>query len=370
MASTKRTVSLAALGLLAQMLGPHRGVGASSPPDSIHFCASDEYVQWRRDHPGPAAKRPANLNLGEPRTVRMIYFLPNDWPYRAEVVDSMKTVIRQAQNFYAEQMQAHGYGNWTFRIETDAQGEPMVHRVDGKHPFSHYDNTLGTAVVAELEETFDLDANIYFIVLGTDALRQGNGQPAEASGGGGRRTAVTWWCRIDSIQIRWPMNWDIPSVFSTNSGTIVISCHMVPSGVGFCRRVLPRFFQCIPTSTPPSRLKKAGRLPWRLPRLTDICPAQQASRSGSRSAIQTGFIRSSCLLEASQTVKWWRVVASEVERMRSSNSSITEGFHLMPRPAFPTLQRIVLLSRPLTRLETRAWNHSSLQNLRHIVSPL
>ncbi len=186
MVSTKRTVSLAALVLLAQMLGPHRGVGASSPPDSIHFCASDEYEQWRRDHPGPAAKRPANLNLGEPRTVRMIYFLPNDWPYRAEVVDSMKTVIRQAQNFYAEQMQAHGYGNWTFRIETDAQGEPMVHRVDGKHPFSHYDNTLGTAVVAELEETFDLDANIYFIVLGTDALRQGNGQPA--GGVGGRRT--------------------------------------------------------------------------------------------------------------------------------------------------------------------------------------
>ena len=186
MASTKRTVSLATLVLLAQMLGPHRGVGASSPPHSIHFCASDEYEQWRRDHPGPAAKRPANLNFGEPRTVRMIYFLPNDWPYRAEVVDSMKTVIRQAQNFYAEQMQAHGYGNWTFRIETDAQSEPMVHRVDGKHPFSHYDNTLGTAVVAELEETFDLDANIYFIVLGTDALRQGNGQPA--GGVGGRRT--------------------------------------------------------------------------------------------------------------------------------------------------------------------------------------
>ena len=114
----------------------------------------------------------------------MIYFLPNDWPYRAEVVDSMKTVIKESQTFYREQMQAHGYGDWTFGIETDAQGEPLVHRVDGQHPFSHYDNTLGNAVVAELEQTFDLDANIYFIVLGTDALRQRNGQPA---GGVGRR---------------------------------------------------------------------------------------------------------------------------------------------------------------------------------------
>ncbi|MDE0634951.1 MAG: lamin tail domain-containing protein [Candidatus Poribacteria bacterium] len=119
-----------------------------------------------------------DLNVGEPRTVRMIYFLPNDLPYRADVVQKMKDVIHTVQNFYAEQMQAHGYGNKTFQFETEDQGEPKVHRVNGKHPFSYYDNTLGNAVIAELEQTFDLDANIYFIVLGADALRQGNGLPA------------------------------------------------------------------------------------------------------------------------------------------------------------------------------------------------
>ena len=175
----------ALFGIASFTLLPPGAAHASPPPaDSVHFCAFDDYQQWRRDHPRPAAKRLADLNVGEPRTVRMIYFLPNDWPYRADVVDSMKTVIKQSRTFYREQMQAHGYGNETFRIETDAQGEPLVHRVDGQHPFSHYDNTLGNAVVAELEQTFDLDANIYFIVLGTDALRQGNGQPA---GGVGRR---------------------------------------------------------------------------------------------------------------------------------------------------------------------------------------
>ena len=173
------------LALIGLVLSPMADISASSPPaDSVHFCAFDSYEQWRRDHPRPAAKRPADLDVGEPRTVRMIYFLPSDWPYRAEVVDSMKTVIKESQTFYREQMQAHGYGDWSFHIENDAQGEPLVHRVDGQHPFSRYDNTLGTAVVAELEQTFDLDANIYFIVLGTDALRQGNGQPV---GGVGRR---------------------------------------------------------------------------------------------------------------------------------------------------------------------------------------
>ncbi|MDE0634416.1 MAG: M12 family metallo-peptidase, partial [Candidatus Poribacteria bacterium] len=123
-----------------------------------------------------------NLNVGEPRTVRMIYFLPDDLPFRADVVQKMKDVIHTVQNFYAEQMQAHGYGNKTFQFETEDQGEPKVHRVNGKHPFSYYDNTLGNAVIAELEQTFDLDANIYFIVLGADALRQGNGLPAGGVG--------------------------------------------------------------------------------------------------------------------------------------------------------------------------------------------
>ncbi len=158
---------------------------ASSPPkNAVRICGVLDYEQWEHDYPRPAAKRPANLNVGDPRIVRMIYFLPNDWSYRAEVVDSMKTIIRQAQTFYADQMEAHGYGRKTFRFETNDRGEPMVHRVDGLHPFSRYDNTLGTAVVAELKQTFDLDANIYVIVLGTDALRQSNGQPA---GGVGRR---------------------------------------------------------------------------------------------------------------------------------------------------------------------------------------
>ena len=118
------------------------------------------------------------LNVGEPRTVRMIYFLPNDLPLRTDIVQKMKNKIRTVQSFYAEQMQAHGYGRRTFRFETNAKGQPKVHRVNGKYPFSHYDNTLGDAVIEELEQAFDFNANIYFIVLGADALRQGNGQPA------------------------------------------------------------------------------------------------------------------------------------------------------------------------------------------------
>ena len=134
----RRSAVLALIGFVLSPLAV--AYASSSPADSVHFCQLIDFEQWQRDHPRPAGKRLA-LNVGEPRTVRMIYFLPNDRPFRQEVVDSMKVAIRRVQTFYAEQMQAHGYGNRTFRIETDAQGEPLVHRVDGRHPNSYYSNT-------------------------------------------------------------------------------------------------------------------------------------------------------------------------------------------------------------------------------------
>ena len=103
--------------------------------------------------------------MGEPRTVRMIYFLPNDRPFRQDVVDSMKTVMRRLLTFFAEGIEAHGYGDRTFRFETDAPGEPVVHRVDGQYGDSHYiDATLWT-VADEIQQEFDLNANIYLIVV-------------------------------------------------------------------------------------------------------------------------------------------------------------------------------------------------------------
>ena len=144
-------------------------VGDASPPSSennVHFCRVLDIEDMReRDSIYAATKQALDLNVGEPRTVRMIYFLPNDRPFRQEVVDSMKVTIRQVQTFFADQMEAHGYGRKTFRFETDAQDDPVVHRVDGQHPDSHYlDNTANT-VYREIEQAFDMRENVYFIVI-------------------------------------------------------------------------------------------------------------------------------------------------------------------------------------------------------------
>ena len=98
------------------------------------------------------------------RMVRLIYFLPNDRPFRPEVVQKMKDEIRNLQTFFGEQMQAHGHGYKTFRIETDTQGDPIVHRVDGQHPDSHYHNRTASYSLEIQQKMGGKSKNINFIV--------------------------------------------------------------------------------------------------------------------------------------------------------------------------------------------------------------
>ena len=162
-------------------LSAPNSAGAATQPsggNGTHFCA---VIDWQADNRRYTRAFAPNLNVGEPRTVRMIYFLPNDRPYRAEVVQHMKDEILNIQTFYAEQMEVHGYGEVTFRVETDSQGEPIVHRVDGDHPDTHYlDNTIRT-VLDEINLAFNLEANVYLIVIDNsiDVLVQGGGDGGE-----------------------------------------------------------------------------------------------------------------------------------------------------------------------------------------------
>ena len=152
------------------------GHASSQPSNDMHFCLPLNLEDMQaRDSIYAATKHALNLNVGEPRTVRMIYFLPNDRPFRQEVVDSMKVTIRRIQTFYAEQMQAHGHGNKTFRFETDARSEPLIHRVDGQYPDSHYLDNTYDQVLDELEPRFDATENIYFIAIDNSIDAIGSG---------------------------------------------------------------------------------------------------------------------------------------------------------------------------------------------------
>ena len=137
--------------------------------EGVPFCADPRWQPGERCD----VETPGISEVGEPRTVRLIYFIPNDRAYRAEVVQRLKDEIRAIQTFFGDQMEAHGYGNRTFRVETDLQDEPLVHVVNGAEPDSRYIGTRNNAeaVFTEIGPAFNFRRNVYLIVLDNSTER-------------------------------------------------------------------------------------------------------------------------------------------------------------------------------------------------------
>ena len=165
------------------VLCPALAANPLSTAKRAHYCGFTGHKHDTRRY----ARVQKKLDFGEPRTVRMIYFLPTDREFRADVVEQMKMEIRTVQKFFADQMKSHGYGESTFQFETDAGGEPVVHRVDARHPYSRYDIADDNGeLFVEVGQKFNSDENIYFIVLGADSL--GTGESASIAGLGARHS--------------------------------------------------------------------------------------------------------------------------------------------------------------------------------------
>ena len=101
-------------------------------------------------------------------TVRLIYFLPSDRSPQSDIDVQLDTLIKKAQQIYANQMAHYGFGRKTFTFETDATGKAVVHHVKGKFKDEYYHNQSGM-VWEEIDDEFDLSKNIYFTALDVSA---------------------------------------------------------------------------------------------------------------------------------------------------------------------------------------------------------
>ena len=101
--------------------------------------------------------------------VRLVYFLPNDRPARPDRIPALRRLIKDTQQFFADQMQSHGFGRKTFSVETDKDGEPVAHRINGKFDENYYNKNdrkaPEDAVWEEIVEHFDDFQHIYFVVI-------------------------------------------------------------------------------------------------------------------------------------------------------------------------------------------------------------
>ncbi len=101
--------------------------------------------------------------------VRTVYFVPNDLLPDPNMEDDLRTLMKDVQKFYADQMERHGFGRKTFRLETDETGKVVVHRVIGQFDTSHYYFAAHAAIEFEINEHFgDISKNIYMTSVATE----------------------------------------------------------------------------------------------------------------------------------------------------------------------------------------------------------
>ena len=97
--------------------------------------------------------------------VRLIYFVPNDRLAQEDMDTRIDIMIKEVQQFYADQMFHHGYGHKTFAFESDDEGKAIVHHIRGKFDEAHYNSQK---IEEEVGEHFNLSRNIYFITIEGD----------------------------------------------------------------------------------------------------------------------------------------------------------------------------------------------------------
>ena len=176
--------------LASLLLSPLEPIRASTfPAKSAHSCLPSDFEFLRaRSIVSPASKHAVGLNVGDPLTVRLIYFVPSDREAQDDIDEKLDSMIRNVQESYAEQMESHGFGSKTFRFETDAAGKAVVHHVEGNFDDAYYlTETFSKVVEQETAEQFDRSRNIYLIALDVSNARIdgycGQGARLEPEGG-------------------------------------------------------------------------------------------------------------------------------------------------------------------------------------------
>ncbi|MCY3724580.1 MAG: dockerin type I domain-containing protein [Candidatus Poribacteria bacterium] len=129
--------------------------------------------------------------------VRLIYFLPLNRRAQPDIDTKLDTLIKDVQQLYANQMEAHGFGRKTFTFETDATGKAVVHHVSGKFTDQYYDAEPFKGILGEIEQQFDLSTNFYLISIDTGSERIAVGLHGAGVGGlGNHRGGSGGWAIV------------------------------------------------------------------------------------------------------------------------------------------------------------------------------
>ncbi len=114
-----------------------------------------------------------------PNKVSLIYFLPSDRDPQPDINSKLNILIKNAQQFYASQIEFHGFGSKTFAFETEPSGNATVYHVSGRFTDAFYRNDTYNRIKAEILNQFDTTKHVYLVVADVSSesigiVNQGN----------------------------------------------------------------------------------------------------------------------------------------------------------------------------------------------------
>ena len=142
------------------------------------FYTHRERVEMKTHRPPTVLPGSGVQDITRRPCVRLVYFRPRDYPIKPEIPETLRTLVVDANKYYADEMQRHGFGRKTFAVETDADGVPVVHVIRGKFNENHYRTTKRLGVGAKMarneveeffEDALELEGHTYCIMMDSSA---------------------------------------------------------------------------------------------------------------------------------------------------------------------------------------------------------
>ena len=95
--------------------------------------------------------------------VRIVYSLTKDEEPAPNITHKLDKTIRDVQDFYADEMERHGFGRKTFAFETDEKGKAKIYLVRYNQPDIDLSNDIWLSFVEDTSMPFEPIPNLYYV---------------------------------------------------------------------------------------------------------------------------------------------------------------------------------------------------------------
>ena len=106
--------------------------------------------------------------------VQLIYFLPSDRTAQPDITEKLDQLIKDVQQFYADQMEHHGFGRKTFTFEKNDDGRAKVYLMEGQYTDRYYLKETFTKIREEINAKFDRSKGVLLIIVDISSERINN----------------------------------------------------------------------------------------------------------------------------------------------------------------------------------------------------